>query len=314
MTERPTLTQELVAALEKARPQVEAFRMSFQNAPGPSLFQAKIDELCAIETSIDAALSRANESKKDTSWTVFYGKPSMYPVGAPTPKSTSEPGEEEAKMSNSNNMQADTNEKALIAQLRAWALYRETPFPDAARTVLIDAADALASRPAQVTDEMVLALHDFFDSAPSGDDDKLYISDIMQGEFERLHAAYTAISAAPQVEAPNLPCPICKGVEGCDHTRPERARAAERAAAIEDGRQWESLATGLAAHLEQIELHCQVKTGTKRQAHADEGKALRETSLKLIALAKSELGVSALARPTADGGGRTCGYYIRTYF
>ena len=50
--EHHTLTQELVAALEKARPQVEAL------------------------------------------WTVFYGKPSMYPVGAPTPKSTPEPGEE----------------------------------------------------------------------------------------------------------------------------------------------------------------------------------------------------------------------------
>lgn len=25
---------------------------------------------------------------------------------------------------------------------------------------------------------------------------------------------------------PFLPCPICKGVEGCDHTVPERARAA----------------------------------------------------------------------------------------
>lgn len=24
---------------------------------------------------------------------------------------------------------------------------------------------------------------------------------------------------------PFLPCPICKGVEGCDHTTPERARA-----------------------------------------------------------------------------------------
>lgn len=30
-------------------------------------------------------------------WTVLYGKPSMYPVGSPTPKSTSEPGEEEVE-------------------------------------------------------------------------------------------------------------------------------------------------------------------------------------------------------------------------
>lgn len=30
---------------------------------------------------------------------------------------------------------------------------------------------------------------------------------------------------------PFLPCPICGGVEGCDHSVPERARAYEREAA-----------------------------------------------------------------------------------
>jgi hypothetical protein len=30
----------------------------------------------------------------------------------------------------------------------------------------------------------------------------------------------------PKQHYPYLPCPICKGVEGCDHTVPERQRAA----------------------------------------------------------------------------------------
>ena len=30
---------------------------------------------------------------------------------------------------------------------------------------------------------------------------------------------------------PWLPCPICKGAEGCDHAAPERARAANPAVA-----------------------------------------------------------------------------------
>jgi hypothetical protein len=39
-------------------------------------------------------------------------------------------------------------------------------------------------------------------------------------------------AAGPQAverKAPYLPCPICKGIEGCDHPVPERKRAAEKA-------------------------------------------------------------------------------------
>jgi hypothetical protein len=37
-----------------------------------------------------------------------------------------------------------------------------------------------------------------------------------------------ATATQPAQTAPYLPCPTCKGVEGCDHTVPERKRAAER--------------------------------------------------------------------------------------
>jgi AcrR family transcriptional regulator len=37
-----------------------------------------------------------------------------------------------------------------------------------------------------------------------------------------------ATATQPAQTAPYLPCPTCKGVEGCDHTVPERTRAAER--------------------------------------------------------------------------------------
>ena len=42
----------------------------------------------------------------------------------------------------------------------------------------------------------------------------------------RLDTEWTqeTLKALPQY--PWLPCPICRNVEGCDHTIPERARAA----------------------------------------------------------------------------------------
>jgi hypothetical protein len=41
-----------------------------------------------------------------------------------------------------------------------------------------------------------------------------------------------ATATQPAQTSPYLPCPICKGVEGCDHTVPERARAAQTERAL----------------------------------------------------------------------------------
>jgi hypothetical protein len=43
-----------------------------------------------------------------------------------------------------------------------------------------------------------------------------------------------ATATQPAQTSPYLPCPICKGVEGCDHTVPERARAAQTERALTD--------------------------------------------------------------------------------
>lgn len=48
------------------------------------------------------------------------------------------------------------------------------------------------------------------------------------------------------------------------------------------------LATAMAVHLEELEAHCAVQTGTTGQNHAEEGKRLRRDGQKLIAMAKDE--------------------------
>jgi hypothetical protein len=51
------------------------------------------------------------------------------------------------------------------------------------------------------------------------------------------HHDMEPLYATPQPQptsAPYLPCPICKGVEGCDHTVPERARAEDSAVAMDE--------------------------------------------------------------------------------
>jgi hypothetical protein len=49
--------------------------------------------------------------------------------------------------------------------------------------------------------------------------------------FDRA-ASPQATATQPAQTSPYLPCPICKGVEGCDHTVPERARAAQTERAL----------------------------------------------------------------------------------
>lgn len=59
--------------------------------------------------------------------------------------------------------------------------------------------------------------------------------------------------------------------------------------AVENARQWKAVAIGLGAHLELVERHCSIQTGKVGQAHADEGKELREAGRKAIALVYDQL-------------------------
>lgn len=51
--------------------------------------------------------------------------------------------------------------------------------------------------------------------------------------------------------------------------------------------EWKALAVGAVAHIEQVEAHCAVRTGTKGVQHAEEGRQLREAGKQMIALARS---------------------------
>jgi hypothetical protein len=58
------------------------------------------------------------------------------------------------------------------------------------------------------------------------------------GKAEALESRIKAVidfDANSRDKETNLPCPICNGVEGCDHTVPERARAASTSANVAQG-------------------------------------------------------------------------------
>lgn len=121
---------------------------------------------------------------------------------------------------------------------------------------------------------------------------KIYVSDEPDTCVPALRAALQAFAGERVGGTATTGWPAFEATYG--NQIPATPPDAVRAGTIEECARWRNLATGLAAHLEQIELHCQVKTGKIGAAHAHEGKALREGSLKLIALAKSELGLFAL--------------------
>lgn len=56
---------------------------------------------------------------------------------------------------------------------------------------------------------------------------------------------------------------------------------------------WKRLAVCLGTHIEAIEMHCQVKTGTKGDAHAAEGRKLRDASLYWIKEVKAAIAADA---------------------
>lgn len=58
---------------------------------------------------------------------------------------------------------------------------------------------------------------------------------------------------------------------------------------MEKLQEWKTLALWMAAHIEQVEAHCSVRTGTKGVAHAEEGRQLREAGKQLMALSRAQL-------------------------
>jgi len=57
-------------------------------------------------------------------------------------------------------------------------------------------------------------------------------ANLMWKAWQARAASPQATATQPAQTSPYLPCPICKGVEGCDHTVPERARAAQTERAL----------------------------------------------------------------------------------